>query len=159
MRYVWVAAIGLCLTACAGGAQPVAIGGHYYMAGDGSCKRASGGHPANAIMCYDKNGVFTGYRYPLSQTDLQAYANRRAEVDQLLTQMEAGNAQLQAQTQRTLQNVQSNSMSMPSVGASQSAAPAFCSNSGNVLSCRSPLPEANFSCIKAGNVYHCRQRN
>lgn len=159
MKYVWIAAISLCLAACAGGAQPIALGGHYYMAGDSSCKRASGGHPANAIMCYDKSGSFTGYRYPLSQTDLQAYANRNAEVDQLLAQIAVGNAQLQAQTQRTLQNVQSNSMPLPSVGTNQSTVPAYCSSTGNVLSCRSPLPEANFSCIKAGNVYHCRQRN
>jgi hypothetical protein len=159
MKNLWMAAICLCLTACAGSAQPVAFGGRYYMGGDSGCASATGGHALNAIMCYDKEGNFTGYRYPMSDAQTQAYANQRAQVQQLLTTMQTGNAQLQAQTQETLRRVQSNSMSVPTVGTNQSAVPAYCSNAGNVLTCRSPLPEANFSCIKAGNVYQCRQRN
>ena len=161
MRILLVTLSALLFTSCATAPRPNLVNGQYFMMGDSSCKTYVIQSPTR-VGCYDSSGTYMGYRTAMTPTQLQYYSaqleTERQQIAQMQAQLDAGNARLQQQTQQMLQNSQSYTAPAVSPISPTSTAAAYCSNIGSVLSCRSPLPSANFSCIQAGNVYHCRPR-
>lgn len=161
MKIRMIALSALLMASCATSPQPNLINGRYFMIGDRECKRyiVEG---ASQVGCYNSDGKYTGYRNAMSQMELQYYsaqmAQQQQQVAQMRAQLDAGNARLQQQTQQMLQNSQAYTAPPVMSVSPSNVNTAYCSNLGNVLSCRSPLPDANFTCIQAGNVYHCRPR-
>lgn len=103
----------LSLAGCAATAQPNAINGRYYWAGDTSCSRYQQIGPSR-IMCLDPKGQQTGYRDAMSQDELYMYqmnmARQQAESNATMAQINANN---QAMAAQNAAQTQQNSMWRP----------------------------------------------
>lgn len=161
MRLLFLALAMFALSSCASSARPNFVNGQYFMMGDKNCKRYVA-QSANRVSCYNSKGDYMGYRNAMTLAELRYYSNqmtlKQQETAQFLAEINAGNARLQQQTQQMLQSAQSYTPPTVTPISPGGSVSAYCTNAGNVMSCRSPLPAANFTCIQAGDFYHCRPR-
>ena len=122
MRVVVIIAAAFMASACATSAAPNFFNGQYYLAGDSNCKTMNSYTPTT-IRCMDSKGNFTGYRSAMTAMDLQYYYSQQAyqaqQIAQTQAQINANNAQMMQNTQRSLQGVSSYtppSVSSPALG-------------------------------------------
>lgn len=109
MRVFAAASVALMASACATSAAPNYIGGQYFMGGDRDCKsyRLISSH---AIECINGKGQVTGQRTAMTAADLQYYsaqmAYQQSQYNQMMANINAGNARLQQQAEQIRQQGQ-----------------------------------------------------
>ena len=72
MRFFALVFVSAILTGCIAVEEPKFINGNYYMAGGPNC-RGYRLEPDNSILCVDSNMNRTGYRYPMTDQQIQMY--------------------------------------------------------------------------------------
>lgn len=88
------------LAGCANTASPVLHAGQYYMIGDDNCITAFPDSNAR-VICYDEEGIKTGYRNAMTQAELQMWTHQQQmaaiEQRQLQLEQEARSARIREQ--------------------------------------------------------------
>lgn len=154
MKNVVLVSVCIALSSCASFEQPYLIGGNYYQVSQKMCNTIEHTSPTT-ITCYNKKGKAFPQR-ALTAYELASYG---AQMEAMSANIAANNAALQAQTQAYA--AANRSYSVPAASPltlGGSYAYASCSTYGNQFSCRSPLPEVNFSCTQAGGFFICKPR-
>ena len=154
MKKLSLAGISVALASCSSIEQPYLINGNYYFVSPKMCNTVQQTSP-NTITCYNKKGKAFPQR-ALTSYELASYG---AQIQEMNASIAANNAALQAQTQAyAASNSNNASPTVTPITTGTGNSYAYCSTYGNQFSCRSPLPEANFSCTKAGSMFICKPR-
>ena len=152
MKKIIVLALTLTLVGCAKTAMPNYFNGNYYMAGDSDCTRMRQ-VDNNVIMCTSDDGVETGYRYAMTQGDMQMYqsmrANEQAQIAQLNQQLQQTGESFRNTGQQMMQ--QSQSYTAPQVQSYGSSRPTTYNQVGNSL-----IGSDGSSCTYVGQSIICR---
>lgn len=92
MKRLFILFASLSISGCSGSSPaPYFLAGQYYLAGDKDCKSLNEDSP-NRVVCYDKKGNLTGYRYAMTPQEMQFWlqqaAASSAQTQQLIGQMQ-----------------------------------------------------------------------
>lgn len=140
------------LSGCAKTAAPNYFNGHYYMAGDDSCRHIRQIDYAR-VMCMDEDYVETGYRDAMTQGDMQMYQmqqmNQQMQMAQLNQQLQQTGQSFQSSGQQILQ--QSQSYSAPQVQSYGSSGTTIYNRVGNNV-----IGSDGTSCTYVGQSLICR---
>ena len=91
--------LAIFLGGCATSAMPNFINGKYYMAGDSNCARYKT-HSTDRIMCLDEDGKEMGYRYSMTNQELQMYQFQEQQAQQQINQFNQGMSQFNQSMQQ-----------------------------------------------------------